>query len=72
MVEGPSTSILRLEHLHFRANMAHVRQSRPDAGLGFKVGRLRVGSVRGTTRTEDAQGTPTQSHTSPRKLVYED
>jgi len=29
-------------------------------------------SGRGTTRTEDAQGTPTQSHISPSKLVYED
>ena len=32
------------------------------------VDRLRVG----TTRAEDAQGTPTQSHISPRILVYED
>jgi len=29
-------------------------------------------SGRGTTRTEDAQGTPTQSHISPSKLVYEE
>ena len=29
-------------------------------------------SGRGTTRAEDAQGTPTQSHVSPSKLVYED
>jgi hypothetical protein len=27
---------------------------------------------RGTARAEDAQGTPTQSHTSPSKMVYED
>ena len=27
---------------------------------------------RGTTRAEDAQGTPTQSQISPRILVYED
>ena len=26
---------------------------------------------RGTTRAQDAQGTPTQSHTSPNILVYE-
>jgi len=26
----------------------------------------------GTTRAEDAQGTPTQSHVSPSILVYED
>jgi len=32
--------------------------------------RLRVG--RGTTRAEDAQGTPTQSHISSSILVYED
>ena len=33
-----------------------------------------VGSTdwRGTTRAEDAQGTPTQSHISPNILVYED
>ena len=42
------------------------------------VDRLRVGllngflSGRGTTRAEDAQGTPTQSHISPSILVYED
>ena len=29
-------------------------------------------SGRGTTRAEDAQGTPTQSHISPSTLVYED
>ena len=34
--------------------------------------RPRVGSGRGTTRAEDAQGTPTQSHISPSILVYEE
>ena len=37
--------------------------------------RLRVGWLncgRGTTRAEDAQGTPTQSNISPSILVYED
>ena len=29
-------------------------------------------SGRGTTRAEDAQGTPSQSHVSPSILVYED
>ena len=29
-------------------------------------------SGRGTTRAEDAQGTPTQNHTSPNALVYAD
>ena len=29
-------------------------------------------SGRGTTRAEDAQGTPTESHLSPSMLVYED
>ena len=29
-------------------------------------------SGRGTARAEDAHGTPTQSHTSPRILVYEE
>ena len=31
-----------------------------------------IDSARGTTRAEDAQGTPTQSHISPSILVYED
>ena len=47
-----------------------------------RVGTWRVGfqgledsglvGLRGTTRAEDAQGTPTQSHRSPSVLVYED
>jgi len=36
------------------------------------LGELRDLAGRGTTRAEDAQGTPTQSHTSPSVLVYED
>ena len=47
-------------------NVAHIRQSKPDSGLGF-----RDLSERGTTRAEDAQGTPTQSHISTNTLVYE-
>jgi len=31
-----------------------------------------IDSGRGTTKAEDAQGTPTQSHISPSILVYED
>ena len=27
----------RVQGVHCRANMAHVRQSRPDSGLGFQV-----------------------------------
>jgi len=49
------------------------RQPPPTANLqGIAMGgdRLRVG--RGTTRADDAQGTPTQSHTSPSILVYEE
>jgi len=38
-------------------------------GLGFG---FRVARGRSTTRAEDAQGTPTQSHTSPSILVYEE
>ena len=49
--------------------MAHIRQSRPESGLGFQVGRLRVG--RGAARAEDAQGTPTQSRISRSIPVYE-
>ena len=41
----------------------------PGRGVGRGITRA-VG--RGTTRAEDAQGTPTQSHTSPSILVYED
>ena len=33
---------------------------------------LKTGHGRGTTRAEDAQGTPTQSHISPSIQVYED
>ena len=33
---------------------------------------LVIDSGRGTTRAEDAQGIPTQSHVSPSILVYED
>ena len=33
---------------------------------------LMVGTGRGTARAEDAQGTPTQGHTSPSILVDED
>ena len=50
-----------------RENMAHIRQSIPDSGLGFQI---KV-SGRGAARAEDAQGTPTQSHISPSVLVYE-
>ena len=32
----------------------------------------RLSGGRGTTRAEDAQGTPDQSHISPSILVYED
>ena len=46
---------------------------------GKGLDRLRVGWLNGfsfsgrvTTRAEDAQGTPTQSHISPNILVYED
>jgi len=45
----------------------------------WSLDRLRVGPYTlvgplwgGTTRAEDAQGTPTQSHISPILLVYED
>ena len=33
---------------------------------------IEEGSERGTTRAEDAQETPTQSHISPSILAYED
>jgi len=37
-----------------------------------RVGWLTGFSGRGTTRAEDAQGTPSQSHISPSILVYEE
>jgi len=60
--------------------MSEVPLYRARLGEGSRVqgllanDRLRVGwlSGRGTTRAEDAQGTPTQRHVSPRILVYED
>ena len=55
----------------------------PDSGLGFQVKLLNTFSAvflrseaeggvegRGTTSAADAQGTPTQSHISPRIPVY--
>ena len=35
----PTRGVYRTWHLHgrCRANMAHIKQSRPDAGLGFQV-----------------------------------
>ena len=39
-------------------------------GLGFLT-RV-IDSGRGTTRAEDAQGTPAQSHISPRILAYKE
>jgi len=63
-----------------------ARQRRPDRnnrGFTQRGGRGDVGTARGliqehvfffegTTRAEDAQGTPTQSHITPSILVYED
>ena len=46
-----------------------------DDRLRVGIGHLRVdrgGLWEGTTRAEDAQGTPTQSRISPSILVYED
>ena len=41
--------------------------------IGYGDGLMVVGlSGRGTTRPEDAQGTPTQSHISPGTLLNED
>ena len=50
----------------------HLRQEHPQRGTGRRLG---PGSHalfgRGAARAEDAQGTPTQSHTSPSIPVYE-
>ena len=57
-------------------NSAHIRQSRPDSGPGLShasgksLHTLLIDSWRGTTRAENAQGTPTQSYISPSILVY--
>jgi len=62
------------------SELEQISHSRPDSGLGLRHFQYeilpscslldRLG--RGTTRANDAQGTPTQSHISPRILVYED
>ena len=56
-------------HLTFRASLWKVLTRVIDSGL---VGSKDFFSGRGTTRAEDAQGTPAQSHISPSILVYED
>ena len=57
-----------------RAKMAHVRQSRPDSGLGFQVKIcplldatkiMTLASGWGAARAGDARGTPIQSHILP-------
>ena len=61
-----------------RAISVLVRRSEPDSGPGFRVVDSGVAGSKdfslgwGTARAEDAPGTPTQSHISPRILVYED
>jgi len=53
-----------------RFSIAAPDASKPSRCFAFMTNdRLRVG--RGTAKAEDAQGTHTQSHTSPNKLVYE-
>jgi hypothetical protein len=59
-----------------RANMARLRQSRLKFGLGFQVEVLKTFQVDCTSfppagKTESVAVTPTQSHISPRILVYE-
>ena len=46
----------------------------PDSGLGWLAQRISfiTSTERDTTRAEDAQETPTQSHLSPSILVYEE
>ena len=46
-------------------------RNRPAHGFRALGLGLWVGGGRGAARAEDAQGTPTQSHISPRTLVYE-
>ena len=55
------------------ASGSHWSTQRSTRGNMAKSDHLSVGlSGRGTTRAEDAQGTPTQSHMSPSILVYEE
>jgi len=59
-----------LQRIDFRQRI-NLTESEKDKASGHIYGdRLRV--VRGTTRADDAQGTPTQSHIPPSILVYED
>jgi len=54
------------------AGLAISEPSRARAAVRNTPAFMWEGSGRGTTRAEDAPGTPTQSHTSPSILVYED
>ena len=49
-------------------------QEHRDEGLGTRRGpaETSLDRLRGTTRAEDARGTPDQNHISPSILVYED
>ena len=67
-------------HIHCRANLQQISQSRPDSGPDLShvkyesLEKHLIDSklVEGTTRAEDAQGSPTQSYISPSLLVYDD
>jgi len=52
--------------------LSKVKCTSTGAGDRLRVGWLNGFSGRGAARAEDAQGTPTQSHTSPSILVYEE
>ena len=52
--------------------LAVVVRVLPPVNLELEPARSVTNSGRGTTRAEDSQGTPTQSHISPSILVYED
>ena len=60
------------------SRLARGKTARLDALLAARPPGAPPGEIiklidrRGTTRAEDAQGTPTQSHISPSILVYED
>ena len=52
--------------------MAHVRPKIGSSAHKIPQNGVEGNTERGTTREEDAQGTPTQRHISPSILAFED
>ena len=70
MTVGKRSAVHRVGKVLYCQMFDVSRAYTSTGGVSFRNEILRVGRV--TTRAEDAQGTPTQSHISPRLLAYED